>query len=413
MMMFIKFIRYITKNTFFLVFCAALYAEPSTPPELYSRAAVLMDAATGVILYAKNADERIPPASLTKLMTIHIAMQDAAERHLDFDAPVALPPAAWARNQPPRSTLMMLDEGQTVSLRELLLGLAVSSGNDAAVAVALLVSPGIEEFAAKMNNAAQELGLTQTFFVEPSGISEENWVTAREFAVFCRFYVNLYPKNLVELHSVPEFSYPKQENLPASKQNNPRTVTQTNRNGLLWRYPGVDGLKTGYIDESGYNLALSCERNGTRFICVLLGVPAELGAYWGARYRNNDGTALLDWGYSNFKTLRFERPELKKTRVWKGKESYINVEPYLPGQSASDMAALSVPVGRGGELSMEVEYLPSVTAPFLRGERLGTLFVFDSEGKLAEVPLVATKEVKRANILKRIWDSIMMLFLGL
>lgn len=255
-------------------------------PDLKARSAVLMDAATGMVLFEKNPDEQIPPASLTKLMTIYVAEKEAERRGIPLDEPVRLPKQSWAVNQPPRSSLMFLAQGQIVSLNELFLGMSIPSGNDAAVAVALNFSPTIDAFAKMMNREAVEIGMNDTVFVEPSGISEENLTTARDFAVFCREYLRLYPGNLKKYHSVTQFAYPKASNLRPSMQNRVETIVQGNHIGLIYSFDGVDGLKTGYIDESGYNIALTAERNGTRFIAVILGVPATLGSRWGVRARD-------------------------------------------------------------------------------------------------------------------------------
>ncbi|MDR2259084.1 MAG: serine hydrolase, partial [Treponema sp.] len=165
-------------------------------PEPVSRSAVLMDAATGTVLYVKNPDEEIPPASLTKLMTMHIVFEEAAARNISLDKVLSPPRESWAVNQPPRSSLMFLAAGQRTSIRELLLGLAVPSGNDAAVAAALTFAPTVRDFTALMNREARRLGLAKTRFVEPSGISEYNATTAAEFARFCREYIRLHPESL-------------------------------------------------------------------------------------------------------------------------------------------------------------------------------------------------------------------------
>ena len=387
-------------------------AEPDDAPALRARAAVLTDAATGTVLYQKAASERIPPASLTKLMTIHVALAEAPRRGVSRDSIMDVPPEAWARNQPPRSSLMWLDEGQRVTFDDLLLGLAVASGNDAAVAVALNFAPTVEQFALMMTNAARDLGLTDTVFVEPSGISEENWTTAAEFARFCRVYIREHPENLSELHSVPVFSYPRPENVSPARRNRPGTITQGNRIGLLTAFPGVDGLKTGYIDEAGYNIALTAERDGTRFIAVLLGVPAELGAYWGPRYRDADGIKLLEWGYQHYKTLRLAYPAFPDARVWKGAKSKIRLLPGLDGQEHGEIGAFTVPHGRGGGITQSIELFRGISAPLPVGAPLGQWTLFDEYGELARVPLIAAEAVERGGLLKRIWDSIVMFFTG-
>jgi D-alanyl-D-alanine carboxypeptidase (penicillin-binding protein 5/6) len=363
-----------------------------------------MDAATGTLLYVKNGDEEIPPASLTKLMTIHIALQEIAAGRASPEEIVPLPRESWAINQPPRSSSMFLAAGQRVSLGELLLGLAIPSGNDAAVAVALRFAPTVEEFAAIMNREARNMGLFQTRFVEPSGISEENITTAREFAWFCREYLRLHPETLQELHSVREFAYPKASNVGEAYRDRPGTNLQTNHNTLLTEgFEGVDGLKTGYIDEAGYNIALTAERRGTRFIAIILGAPA---VYRGDRIRDEDGRRLLSWGFEHFKTLRPEPGELPPVRVWKGKTDLV---PVVPGESL----VFTVPTERGSSLRWGQETADPLIAPLAAGSVVGDLILYDDQGELRRFPLITAETAEPGGFFKRLWDTIRLFFQGL
>jgi D-alanyl-D-alanine carboxypeptidase (penicillin-binding protein 5/6) len=396
-------------------------------PDLGSRGAVLLDAATGTLLYAKNEDEPIPPASLTKLMTIHVALGEVDAGRAALDEIVPLPRESWAINQPPRSSLMFLAAGQRVSLRELLLGLAVPSGNDAAVAVALRFAPTVGEFAALMNREARALGMSRSFFVEPSGISEDNITTALDFARFCREYIRLHPETLGEYHSAPDFAYPKPENVAERYRENPNTIVQTNHNRLLWDTPGVDGLKTGYIDEAGYNIALTAEREGTRLVAVILGAPAEYG---GERIRDADGRALLEWGFRHFRTLRTTLPTLPFPRIWKGKADLAEVSPLDTGRDSLLYQAPSpagspegVPsqwnleftahTGRGRDLRWEWEIPDPLIAPFPEGSPLGQLVLYDDAGELRRLSLVSVGDIERGGFFKRLWDSLRLFFRGL
>jgi D-alanyl-D-alanine carboxypeptidase (penicillin-binding protein 5/6) len=328
----------------------ALTPNLSTPPEIESRFAVLVDAVTGTVLYAKNPRDEMPPASLTKLMTLHLLQNAIDSGRTSLDAIVPIGKESWAQNQPPRSSLMFLAPGQTVTLREIMLGLAVSSGNDAAVAAALYLAPSVGEFAGMMTQEARRMGLRVTRFVEPSGISEFNLTTASEYAVFCREYVRLHPRSLTDLHSVLEFAYPKAVNVPAAIRGNPGTIVQANRNNLLRTFPGTDGLKTGYIDESGYNIVLTAQRNGTRFIAVILGAPGRPNGE-GERIRDRDGEKLLSWAFENFKTVRYRMGPIEPARLWKGRQRRVEL---IPAEDAdflflikSNTVAFTAPVGRG------------------------------------------------------------------
>lgn len=373
--------------------------------ELRSRAAVLLDATTGTVLYEKEGSLEIPPASLTKLMTMHVVLEEVKAGRVSLDDMVALPRSSWAINQSWGSSLMFLAPGQQVTLRELMLGLAVSSGNDAAVAVALHLAPSIRDFVDRMNQEARSMGLSATRFVEPSGISELNMTTAADFASFCRSYLEKHPQALAEFHSVREFAYPKPENLPEVFRDRPGTIVQYNRNLLLDALEGVDGLKTGYIIESGYNIALTAERSGTRLIAVLLGGPGS-GSAQGGRFRAEDGGKLLAWGFENFKTLRPVVERLEPVRVWKGRADYADIAP------AEEMA-FTVPAGRGNRVSWVVVREDPVLAPISTGAVLGELVISDESGELRRIPLAAVMEIAEGGVFKRMRDTLILFFRGL
>jgi D-alanyl-D-alanine carboxypeptidase (penicillin-binding protein 5/6) len=334
---------------------------------------------------------------------MHLLLEDAASGRFTLDDTVGLPPPSWARNQPPRSSLMFLDEGQTVTLREILLGLAVPSGNDAAVAAALYAGSSVEAFVRRMNREAAALGLVKTRFVEPSGISEYNITTASEFARFCRFYLSRHPEAPREYHSVRQFAYPRASNVTGPLKSRPGTIVQPNRNALLDLFPGVDGLKTGYIDEAGYNIALSAERDGTRFVAVLLGAPPESR---GESIRTADSLALLEWGYANFKTLRPELPGLEPVRVWKAR---VKTAVPVPGAAPER----TIPRSRGETLRFETLIREPVTAPLPAGSAIGDLVLLDGQGELYRIPLTLQDTLEEGGLFRRLWDSIRLFFMGL
>jgi len=383
---------------FFFLIPPGLFALEG--PVIGSRAAALLDGATLTILYGKNMDELIPPASLTKLMTIHLALKRAAVEKNLLDEPEDVPPAAWAVNQPPRSSLMFLGPGQRVTLRELLLGLAIPSGNDAAVAVALRFAPTVEDFAQEMTGEARAFGMEKTIFVEPSGVSERNLTTAREFALFCARYLALHPQALRDYHSVPEFAYPQAENVGPAYREKPGTILQYNRNPLLGRVDGVDGLKTGYIDEAGYNMALSARRGDTRFIAVLLGAPAQTG---GDKVREQDSRNILAWAFENFRTIRPPEVEIPPVRVWKGRADQVNAV-------AGERLVFTAPVDRTAWISWRVEPVVPLVAPLAQGEKAGDLVFFDSKGELKRIPLLTAAAVETGSLFKQLWDGIRLYF---
>ncbi|MCL1814985.1 MAG: D-alanyl-D-alanine carboxypeptidase [Treponema sp.] len=362
------------------------------PPSISARSAVLIDGETGTILFSQSPSLVIPPASLTKLMTIHLALRAIQTGKASADDIVWLPPETWADNQPPRSSLMFLGRNQTVTLGELLLGMAVSSGNDAAVAAALHLAPSIEAFVAMMNAEAGLLGLASTRFFEPAGISPENTTTALDFARFCRMYLHKHPESVALLHSVPTFAYPQAVNTGNEPS---RTIVQNNRNTLLG-ISGVDGIKTGYIPEAGNNIALSARRGETRLTVIILGASGEAE-------RDRDGMALLDWGFANFKTMRSAVEYLPDVRIWGSKRKYGALK--LGGEPAFTVSAR-----RGGILQINIERLSHLRAPLPAGEQGGTLIISDEMGELYRMPLVLEKEAVRGNFIRVLFDSIALFF---
>lgn len=269
--------------------------------DVWAGSAVLVDASNGNVLFEKNADEVIPPASLTKLFVMYIVFKDVEAGSARLDDVVPLPEKSWAVNLPRDASLMFLGQGQTVTLRELLKGLAVASGNDAALAVASYISGTTDAFVERMNEECALLGLEKTHFVEPSGYDERNVTTARELAAFCCEYIKKYPQGIEEFHSAPSIKYPLEKNLPSWEKDNGDSLAiyQRNTNPLLGVLEGCDGIKTGFIYESGYNLALTAKRDGTRFISVTLRGPGN-GSKQGNAGRVHDGEEMMEWAFSNF-----------------------------------------------------------------------------------------------------------------
>ena len=383
---------------FFITINASfLCAQDNAAPEIASQAAVLLDAETGTVLYTKNPNEEIPPASLTKLMTMHLVMKEVNAGRADYNDIVQIGKESWAINQPPRSSLMFLAPGQTVSLGELMLGLAVPSGNDAAVAIAMRIGGSVSDFVIMMNNETRRMGLKKTRFTEPSGISEDNMTTAAEFAFFCREYLYQHPGSLADFHSVREFAYPKAANVGESFRNHPGTIVQENRNNLLKTFPGADGIKTGYIDEAGYNIALTAQRNDTRFIAVILGAPARPG---GDRIRDRDGERLLTWAFDNFKTVRPVAAKPESARLWKGKDKQVDL-------ALADKVVFTAPFNRANSLQCTEIINHPLIAPLPAHYPVGALVFSDDEGELYRVQLLTIRAYEQGNIIKRIWHSIL------
>ena len=388
-----------------------------------AEAAILVDVSNGNIIYQKNADLVIPPASMTKLFAMYVVEEEIAKGRFSYDDVIPLPPESWACNMPPHSSLMFLGEGQVVTLEELLLGLSICSGNDAAYALAYTVCGSMEEFVSRMNQVAASLGLSHTHFVESSGYSELNTTTAREMAAFARVYIEKHPQSLQKFHAVQSFTYPKERNLAPGdslqaqdfSQGLPShitmSITQKNTNPLLGKLAGCDGLKTGFIEESGYNLALTAKRNGVRFLSVTMrGQGANTQE--GQAGRVKDGTELMEYAFrtfcdadiSDFVTSSF-------VKVYGAKEKAVNLLP------AFDVKTFSVPFITGNSLQDNLDNLKiEVSKPdFLFGDvvcgyEYGSIKIKLCDGEntflLDTIPLVADRDVKRAAFIIRLADSI-------
>ena len=326
-------------------------------------------------------------------MTLHLALNAVKTGRANSDDIVALPPETWAENQPPRSSLMFLGRNQTVTLGELLLGMAVSSGNDAAVATALHLAPTLEAFVAMMNAEAGRLGLPSTRFTEPAGVAPENTTTAMDYARFCKVYIDEHPESLILLHSAESFAYPRAVNTAPDM---PRTIVQYNRNTLLQKIPGADGLKTGFINEAGFNLALTARNGETRLIAILLGASSE-------EERDRDGEALIGWGFANFKTMRPLVELLPSIRIWSGKEKYASLKliDNLPFTSSRH---------RAGLILIETELYPYLKAPLVAGTQCGTLVISDEIGCLRRLPMVLEKDAARGNFFQVFFDAVRLFF---
>jgi len=292
--------------------------------QIYAQSAILIDASSGTILLERNADATIPPASMTKVAAIYTALRAVQTAEISLDDLVHLPPESWARNLPPGSSLMFLDQGQSVTVRELLTGMSVVSGNDAAIALAHHVSGSVPAFILRMNNEMDRLGFAKTRFVEPTGLSNYNNTTAREFADFSMIYITEFPATLKAFHSQKELVYPMSWNLPYGTFREPMRRPNTNR--LLDLLEGSDGLKTGFIYASGYNLALTAEREGTRLISVTMGGPGT-GTAQGNKFRIKDGILLMEWGFTNWRTERTAPVDPVSFIVWEGRPGTIRIIP--------------------------------------------------------------------------------------
>lgn len=380
------------------------------PANLYinAKSAVILDAESGNILFEKNGDMEIPPASMTKLVEMYVVFEAVKNGEVTLDDIVPLPPESWAINLPSDASIMFLAQGQSVTLRELLLGLAIASGNDASIAVANYICKDMETFVERMNAVIKNMGLVKTHFVESSGYSEKNITTAKEFAAFCRMYVKNFPEAINDYHSQKVIKYPLMKNLPKEQkhQGDGQAVIQYNTNKLLGHLEGCDGLKTGFIYESGYNIALTAEREGRRFISVTMGGPGR-GSVQGNKFRIEDGTTLMEFAFSKFACYKPMEKNRRYTIGLAGStEKTVDLVPALNEEFSVPFIAGRTPSEAAELVQVTVNIPPYIFGEVECGQQYGMLVYSLGDIKLRTIPLVADRSSRQTGILGRMWGMI-------
>lgn len=358
-----------------------IYDGFTTVPEpvLQCKAAALMDYETGKVLYTKNPDEIIPPASMTKLMTTYLLMEKVKSGELDMEQEVVVPPEADYERAPYRSSLMYIRAGQRIKVRDLLTGLMVTSGNDAAMAVAMLVGGSRDACVELMNRKARELGFESFVFTDPAGYEDTNQVNALEFCQFCRIYVQNYLEYLDILTGQVDFRMGS------------RTIN--NSNDLLGRYAGVDGLKTGYIDESGYNISLTAERDGMRLVAVIMGIKAK-DIMNAKLMRMEEGASLLSYGFHTYRTFFPVLPAPVNAPVFGCAAD--SVPAAIPGSEQ-----ICVPYSRLADLRWDITLNKGIKGPVEAGAPVGSCVVSLDGSPLMTYPLVAEEGAGRGSLWRR------------
>lgn len=349
-------------------------------PSVSADSYVLMDADTGRVLASDDPDKRMAPASLTKIMTAYVVYQALAAGSISLDEEVTISEEAWRMG----GSQMFLEVGTTATVDELLDGLVVQSGNDAALALAEHVAGSVSAFVEQMNHYAGRLGLENTNFVNTEGLeAEEHYSTARDIAILTRAVIREFPERY-RRNSKREFTY--------------NDIRQYNRNELLWSDRTVDGVKTGYTADAGYCLVASSQRDGMRLISVVMGAPTE-------DRRAADSRALLAWGYRFFDThtLYAAGEVLREARIWEGARDVV------PLGLDRDLV-VTVPRGEYDNLEASMSFPGRLFAPASDGDALGTVTVTLNGEQVAEAPLVALEAVARGNFLQRAADTVIQWF---
>jgi D-alanyl-D-alanine carboxypeptidase (penicillin-binding protein 5/6) len=349
------------------------------PPQVAAKSWLVLDTASGQMLVENNIDARAEPASLTKMMTVHVVANELAAGRIKLEDMVTVSERAWRME----GSKMFIEVNKQVSVEDLLKGVIIQSGNDASVALAEHVSGSEEVFASMMNQEAQRLGLSGTHFVNSTGWPDPNhYTTARDMALLAAAMIREHP-DLYVWHSIKEFTF--------------NGIRQQNRNDLLWKDPSVDGVKTGHTETAGFCLVASAKRDGMRLVAVVMGTD-------GSEARIRATEALLNYAFRFYESHRLVAAgeTLAAPKVWKG--AAVSV----PLGLREDLL-LAIPRGSLPQVEKLTETHPDILAPIAEGDVLGTLKVRLGGRELASRPLVALAAVPPGSLFRRFMDEIFLI----
>jgi D-alanyl-D-alanine carboxypeptidase (penicillin-binding protein 5/6) len=370
----------LTAWLFLILFSISIQAAPAllpAAPELSAKSFLLIDFDSGAVLAEKVPDERVEPASITKMMTAYLIYRELDNGHISKDDKVTISEKAWRME----GSRMFVEVGKQVTVEELLKGMIIQSGNDATVALAEFVAGTESAFVDMMNAQAQALGMTQTNYENVTGWPSENhYSTARDIATLAQAMIRDFPERY-RRYSEKEYTY--------------NGIKQYNRNRLLWRDKTVDGIKTGHTDSAGYCLVSSGKRSGMRLISVILGTDSD-------KQRTQQSQALLNYGFRFFEThkLYAAGQQLTEARVWFG-------EPEMVGLGPDSDIYVTIPRGQYDKLKAEMELETSVEAPVSPDAELGEVIVTLEGDAIINAPLVTLSAVPEGGFMTRMKDSVM------
>ncbi len=354
-----------------------------SPPQIAASSYVLMDPRSGAVIMDNNSAERLPPASLTKMMTAYIVERELHEGRIAMSDMVPISVKAWKTE----GSRTFVREGTEVSVETLLKGVIIQSGNDASVALAEFIAGSEGAFVDIMNQQAQLLGMKDTRFANATGLpAEGHYSTANDLAILARAIINDYPENY-PIYKEKHFTY--------------NNIRQPNRNMLLWRDDSVDGLKTGHTEEAGYCLVASAQRDDTRFIAVVMGTSSESA-------RAQEVQKMLNYGFRYYESQRLfsAGQELVSSRIWGGQADQLPV-------GVVDDVHVTIPRGSRNSLESSVDLDSVIKAPVALGDELGRVKVTLGDRVIVDQPVLALQEVPEGGLFKRLWDSIKLFFVQL
>lgn len=346
-----------------------------------------MDYASGQVLAQENMDERVAPASITKVMTSYVVSAELAHGKIHMDDPVFVSERAWrSGGAGTDGSTSFLQLNSKVPLKDLLYGMIIQSGNDAAIALAEHTAGSEDTFAQLMNQYAVQLGMTGTHYMDASGLpNPEHYTTAHDVALLSRALIRDYPDEY-KIYAIKEFEW--------------NGIKQHNRNTLLWRDDSVDGIKTGHTSDAGYCLATSANRGDQRLIAVVMGASSE-------KQRANDNQELLNYGFRFFETRKLyaANTALASPELWKGAVDSVPL-------GVTEDVLVTFPRGRYADLKASIDLPARLVAPLEKGAQVGSLTVRLGDKILLERPLVALAEGAEGGFFKRVGDGVWMWFKG-
>lgn len=374
--------------------CPSVAAAPDFPTP--APVAFLTDLSTGAILFSKDADRRMPPASMAKMMTVYVAFDLIKRGELKLDQQFDVSPDTWKKwHGPAAGSTMFLSPGEKVSVENLLKGIVTLSGNDACVVLAEGISGTEEAFANLMNQRAAKLGLTNSHFGNSNGWPDEGvtYVTARDLAKLAAATIQDHPQLYKKFYSLPNFTWGKTLGAGAD-------ITQANRDPLLGRVAGADGLKTGHTEEAGYGFTGSAQQNGRRLVMVMAGLTS-------ANQRIEESVKFMNWGFRAWQA----KPIVAKGRKVETAEVQLGSANTV-GLVAPDNLTVTLPSGVAPELQLRVVYDGPIKAPIKAGQHIADLIVTTPDMQPQKLPLVAENDVAEAGFFGRAWAGLKGLFGG-
>ncbi len=381
-------IRPVLLSTVSLALMSSAAPAKAPPFETGARVAYLIDLSSGAVLLDKNGSQRMPPASMAKMMTTNVAFELIDKGDLALNKMCTVRPETWQKwHGPAAGSTMFLSPNEQVSVENLIYGIVTLSGNDASVVLAECIAGTEEAFANVMNENAKRLGLTGSHFGNSNGWPDEGrtYVTARDLAMLARAEIQNHPKLYKQFYGRRDFTWGKTLGSGAA-------ITQANRNPLLGKVPGADGLKTGHTDEAGYGFTGSAEQDGRRLIMVVAGIDSF-------NNRISESVRLMEWGFNAWQTKPLFKAgaTVGTARVQMGSESDV-------GLVAPRDMAVTIPAGVLSKISgMKIRYQGPVKAGFKKGDHIADLVVTTADSGEQVMPLVAAEDVGQAGFFGRIW----------